>query len=163
MATRRKIAKNALWLAAIVFVATSTWLWQRLSPQQDQEIQVTEEMLARLVELGAQPKYVAEPGTGYNGMGREPERLRAQAQLNGLIRRLGDGLESKPSKMFVLEEFARTLGEFPAIDTEDRERACRYLEEIMGILGIESSDGLLNRWLYGPLLGPVIPHLRQED
>ena len=119
MATRRKIVMSAIWPAAIFFVATSTWLWHGLNLQLDQEIQVTEEMLAGLAELGAQPKYAAEPGTGYNGLRPEPDRLRAQAQMNGLIQRLDDGLGSKPSKKFVLEEFARTLGEFPAIDTED--------------------------------------------
>ena len=33
----------------------------------------------------------------------------------------------------------------------------------MDILGIDSSDGLLNRWLYGLVLGPLVPYLRQED
>jgi hypothetical protein len=41
------------------------------------------------------------------------------------------------------------LDAFEPGDTEDRERLCGYLEEIMEIFGIESSDGLLNRWLYG--------------
>lgn len=120
-------------------------------------------MLAKLSELGAQPKYVAVPDSAYNGLRPEAERLRAQDQLNSLIQRLGDSLELKPSKNYVLGEFTRTLAEFSAIDTEDRERVCRYLEEIMDILGIDSSDGLLNRWLYGPILGPMIPHIRKED
>jgi hypothetical protein len=56
----------------------------------------------------------------------------------------------------VLAEFAKTMAEFEPVDTEDREQFLRYLEEIMDILGIESSDGLLNRWMYGPLLSPLI-------
>ena len=163
MATRRKILRNVVWLAAILVVAGLARVRSMFSPQADQQIHVTEEMLAKLAELGAQPKYVAEPGTIYNGLRPEPDRLKAEAQLNSLIQRLGDGLELQPSKKFVLEGFTITLAEFAATDTEDRERLCRYLEEIMDILGIESSDGLLNRWLYGPILGPVVQHMRQAD
>jgi hypothetical protein len=36
-----------------------------------------------------------------------------------------------------------------AIDTEDRERVCHYIEELMDIVGLESSDGLLNDFMYG--------------
>jgi hypothetical protein len=35
------------------------------------------------------------------------------------------------------------------IDTEDRERVCAYFEELMDIVGLESSDGHLNNFLYG--------------
>lgn len=84
----------------------------------------------------------------------ESSRLLAEEQLNRLIDRLRDGLPSKPSKKFALAEFARTMGEFEATDTEDREQLLRYLEKIMDILGIVSSDGLLNRWMYGAVLGP---------
>lgn len=35
------------------------------------------------------------------------------------------------------------------LDTEDRERICLYFEELMDIVGLESSDGLLNDFMYG--------------
>lgn len=35
------------------------------------------------------------------------------------------------------------------IDTEDRERVCAYFEELMDIVGLESSDGQLNNFMYG--------------
>ncbi len=35
------------------------------------------------------------------------------------------------------------------LDTEDRERVCHYFEEIMDIIGLESSGGVINEWLYG--------------
>jgi len=35
------------------------------------------------------------------------------------------------------------------LDTEDRERICHYFEELMDIVGLESSDGLLNNFMYG--------------
>ena len=35
------------------------------------------------------------------------------------------------------------------LDTEDRERVCHYFEELMDIVGLESSNGLLNEFNYG--------------
>ena len=35
------------------------------------------------------------------------------------------------------------------LDTEDRERVCHYFEELMDIVGLQSSDGLLNNFMYG--------------
>lgn len=34
------------------------------------------------------------------------------------------------------------------LDTEDRERVCIYIEELMDIVGLESSDGHLNEFMY---------------
>ena len=96
-----------------------------------------------------------------NGMTPERNRLLAEAQLNRLIDRLRDGLPSNPSKNFALAEFAKTMAEFEATDTEDREQLLRYLEEIMDILGIASSDGLLNGWMYGPILGPQLDRINK--
>jgi len=71
------------------------------------------------------------------------------------------GLASNPSKKFVLGEFRKTMAEFEPIATEDREQLLRYLEDIMDIVGIASSDGLLNKWMYGPTLGPQADKLRK--
>ena len=35
------------------------------------------------------------------------------------------------------------------IDTEDRERICTYFEELMDIVGVQSSGGHLNNFMYG--------------
>ena len=35
------------------------------------------------------------------------------------------------------------------LDTEDRERVCAYFEELMDIVGLESSGGQLNKFMYG--------------
>jgi Domain of unknown function (DUF4844) len=36
-----------------------------------------------------------------------------------------------------------------SLDTEDRERVCLYYEELMDAIGLESSGGVLNKWMYG--------------
>ena len=45
-----------------------------------------------------------------------------------------------------LSRFAEVYME---LDTEDRERVCTYFEELMDIVGLESSNGQLNRFMYG--------------
>ena len=35
------------------------------------------------------------------------------------------------------------------LDTEDRERVCTYIEELMDIVELESSNGQLNKFMYG--------------
>lgn len=39
--------------------------------------------------------------------------------------------------------------EYLLVDTEDRERICAYFEELMDMVGLESSGGHLNRFVYG--------------
>lgn len=38
---------------------------------------------------------------------------------------------------------------YSELDTEDRERVCTYFEELMDLVGLESSDGKLNEFMYG--------------
>ncbi len=45
-----------------------------------------------------------------------------------------------------LERFADL---YLQLDTEDRERVCIYFEELMDIVGLESSGGHLNNFMYG--------------
>ena len=85
----------------------------------------------------------------YRGAPNEETRLRCESWANALIDSLIEGLSSQPKNSFVLSQFRSHLERFGAQDTEERERACGYCEQIMDILGIESSEGLLNSWLYG--------------
>lgn len=39
-----------------------------------------------------------------------------------------------------------------ALDTEDAENLAGKFEEIMDCVGLENSDGALNKWMYGELL-----------
>jgi hypothetical protein len=114
-------------------------------------------MLAKLAALRGQPKFVDEPGTIYNGMRPEAQRLMAEAQLNDLIDRLRHDPRDVLPARFVLGEVRKTLRVFPGFyETEDRERMCRYMMEIMGILEIPSARGLFSRWMFGWLLGTVV-------
>lgn len=43
----------------------------------------------------------------------------------------------------------RFSGIYITIDTEDRERICSYFEALMDLVGVESSGGALNDFMYG--------------
>jgi hypothetical protein len=161
MPVRGNVVLNLLRFAGILAAAPFVALRRHLIPTADQELEVSADAIGSLRELRDQAKYIDMPGTIYNGLRPEGSRLLAEEQLNRLLDRLRDGLPSEPSTKFVLAEFAKTMAEFEPIDTEDRERLLRYLKEIMGILGIASSDGLLSRWMYGPILGALVDYDRK--
>jgi Domain of unknown function (DUF4844) len=160
---RKSIFTLALAATLLAGASIVSYLWRALVPRPDQKLEVTHVTFAKLAELQDRPKYVELPGTLYNGLRPELARLLAERQINALINRLREGLASNPSKKFVLGEFAKTMTEFEPIDTEDREQLLRYLEDIMDILSIASSDGLLNRWMYGPILGPPADKTPQAE
>lgn len=104
-------------------------------------------MVQRLSELRAESKFRAL--YLYPGAPSEEIRVRAEGRVNDMLDRLLFGLKSAPRKSFVLSEFMEMLRGFEGEDSEEREWACCYCERVMNLLDIESSDGLLNKWLYG--------------
>lgn len=154
MAAHRGVTGATVLLAAIVIVAAFVWLFRVGSS--DQSLALTPAAFAKLDGLRSEPKYVEVLAVGYSGLRPEPERRMAEAQLNDLIDQVRHGLAATPTKAFVLREFAMTLARFEPTDSEDRDRLCRYLEQIMDIVGIQSSDGMLGRWRYGLILGTIL-------
>lgn len=113
----------------------------------EQLLAITPSQIVSLKSLRKLPKFLA--AEMYPGAPSEELRVEAEAHINALIDNLIEGLPQNPNKQFVMTEFMRAMANFKQADTEERERFCGYLEEIMDITGIESSDGLLNEWLYG--------------
>ena len=89
---------------------------------------------------------------GYVGFLPPESRPKANNLLNESIRRLILILEKEPkvTKRMILNEFETGLNSFNDIasDTEDKERVCCYYEDIMDIIGLKSSNELLNNWMY---------------
>jgi Domain of unknown function (DUF4844) len=83
------------------------------------------------------------------GINVHEERARLSKIVNGLVDSLIQGIETHPSKLWVMTEFQRALESVESEDTEAREHFGLELEQIMDILGIESSDGLLSCYLGG--------------
>jgi hypothetical protein len=134
-------------LGAILFVlflvacATGEPVSSRLS--------VNTETISKLQALRDESKFHEDMALAYPGAFDEATRVSLQARLNALLDRLIAGLPSSPTEEYVLREFQSALPLFEPENSEDRDRFLAYLEEVMTIVGIESSDGLLNRWRYG--------------
>lgn len=62
-------------------------------------------------------------------------------------------LQESPTAEEYLEKIRIGLERFQdvylQINTEDRERICQYFEELMVIVGLKSSGGQLNKFMYG--------------
>lgn len=131
------------------------WLnfWS-LDHMDDHSINVTAEIVQAVSTLRAEAKFHAHDL--YSGAPSEDIRVSAERAVNAMLDRLLVGLRASPRKSFVLSEFMEMLKSFESEDTEEREQACGYCERVMDILHIESSDGLLNRWLYGFEPGNVV-------
>lgn len=90
--------------------------------------------------------------TDYVGLLPEENQPQANNLLNKSIKRLISILrnEKKITNRMILNEFETGLESLEdiAFDTEDRERVCYYYEEIMDIIGLESTNELLNNWMY---------------
>lgn len=83
------------------------------------------------------------------GIDTTQEKARLSDVLNDLADRLISGVESQPTKLWVMTQFEKSLRLVKREDTEAREHFGMELEDIMDILAIESSDGLLTAYLGG--------------
>ncbi len=104
-------------------------------------------VLAALKAVRIKTKFADLPG--YD---TAEEQARCSRRVNDLLDLLIGGIEQSPRKSWVLEQFLPTLEAACEEDTEARERFGPYLEQILDILGIESSDGMLN---FYPAFGGV--------
>jgi hypothetical protein len=102
-----------------------------------------------LEELKSRKKFVQDDSFLYPGAPDETTRIQAENAINNAISELiGASEHAFTKEMFwsISERAARRLSE---MDSEEMDRGFVYMEEIMDILGIESSGGRLNKWRYG--------------
>lgn len=110
----------------------------------DHSLTIDEPRVAQLRTFRRAPKLINLPGS--NVM---EERERLEGILNDLIDQLLNGIETNPTKLWVLTQFQPSLESVEGEDTEAREHFGMEIESIMDILGIDSSDGLLSFYLGG--------------
>jgi hypothetical protein len=107
------------------------------------------EVKEALRELKSQKKFLANLALFYPGAPDELIRIEAENVINSALVKL---IES-PSDSFTENEFWLTLKvaakQLAKMDSEEMDRGLSYMEEIMDIYKIESSDGKLNEWRYG--------------
>ena len=107
------------------------------------------EVKEALLELKSQKKFLENLTLFYPGAPDELIRIEAENVINSALVKL---IES-PSDSFTENDFWLTLKvaakQLSKMDSEEMDRGLTYMEEIMDIYKIESSNGRLNEWRYG--------------
>ena len=116
------------------------------------EMKTPENADKKFAEFIEKKKFVEE--NYYPGIADEKMRPVFTEKINQSANDFKTVAESKnPTDKKYLEKIEIGLSRFADIymelDTEDRERVCAYFEELMNIVGLESSNGLLNNFMYG--------------
>lgn len=109
---------------------------------QDAPLFVVPRTLEQLRAFRDGPKLADLPGVNPS-----PERERLAVVLDDLATRLLAGIEGHPTKFWVLKQFQESLEIVQEENAEAREHFCMELDRLMGILGIESSDGVLEYYM----------------
>jgi hypothetical protein len=116
---------------------------------EEKMISNTAEIITALNMLKQENKFSEGITFFYPGAPNEEIRLEAESILNDAISKLMD----QPSSMFSENSFWAILEvaaiKYSNMDSEEIDRALTYMEDIMDIYGIESSEGRLNEWRYG--------------
>jgi hypothetical protein len=109
-----------------------------------------------LIKLKKEKKFF--PDKFYPGAPNEKLRLELESMTNISIDEVMDALQKKPTKLHILTVLETGLSRFKKdqLDSEEQDRICGYYDRICEILGIESTEGLINKWRYGAVLGSLI-------
>jgi hypothetical protein len=113
-----------------------------LSEVIDEPLSVSKKEVQKLTTLRASVKFSNLPDDDIT-----EEQIRLSLAFNELLERLIARIELNPSKLWVMSQFQPTLEAIQIEDTEGREHFGTYLEQVMDILHIESSNGLLGSYL----------------
>ena len=113
-----------------------------LSEVADESLSVSVQDVQELKRLREFEKFVKLPGTN-----TAAEQARLSQIADELLEHLIAGTLENPNKLWVLSQFQPALEAMQMEDTEGREHFGEFLEQIMDILKIESSDGLLSFYL----------------
>jgi len=105
----------------------------------------------KFAEFNAKKKFVEE--NFYSGIADEKMRPVLSEKINEIATDFKTVANSdKPSDKKYQEKIGIGISKFADVylelDTEDREKVCTYIEELMDIVGLESSNGQLNKFLY---------------
>ena len=119
------------------------------------EMKTPENTNEKFSEFIAKKKFIEQPYPNfYSGIADEKMRPIFTEKINQVATDFKTVAESKkPTDKKYQEKIGIGLSRFADVymelDTEDRERVCSYFEELMDIVELESSNGLLNKFMYG--------------
>jgi hypothetical protein len=104
----------------------------------------------RNLKIFANENHFTEAGM-YTGVHDPLLRKKLNSQLNSTIQNFIEAVENRATREQYIELLRNSIANFDriALDTEDAEQVALNFERIMDCVGLESSDGVLNEWMYG--------------
>ena len=110
--------------------------------------------MAKFDEFRSKEKFIQDDKLFYPGVG-EPSLKHVLTEKINLaaddFKKLADkgNATDKEYQNTIKVGLDRFFDLYLQLDTEDRERVCSYFEELMDIVGLDSSGGHLNNFMYG--------------
>jgi len=119
----------------------------------EQHKKTNQDMFMKFEEFRNKDKFIPDDNLFYPGIAY-PE---LKPILSKKINLAADDFEKLAAKGATNKEYQQAIKEglmrfsdiYIELDTEDRDRVCSYFEELMDIVGLESSGGYLNKFAYG--------------
>jgi hypothetical protein len=107
----------------------------------------------KILDFKKKDKFKAEPDLQYPGASTIELKQKMDDRINAAADEFLFEIRGNASEKSLQLAIGRGLNKFKDIylemDTEDQERVCIYFEELMDIVGLESSAGQLNMFRYG--------------
>jgi Domain of unknown function (DUF4844) len=123
--------------------------------QNEKPMKTPENAVEKFEEFIAKKKFEAQPYPNYYpGLADEKMQTILTERINQIALDFKEvALSNNPTDKKYHEKMSIGLARFSEIyletDSEDLDRICSYVEEIMDIIALESSNGLLNKFRYG--------------
>lgn len=120
--------------------------------QQPETMTIPSNAEERLLSLQLEEKYVEDMKQLYPGISDPSMRPLLSEKVNAAIDDfLTISKKGNPTDATYLDAIHKGLARFEglALDTEDRERTALYFQQLMDIVGLKSSEGALNTFIYG--------------
>ncbi|MFZ0597432.1 MAG: DUF4844 domain-containing protein [Flavobacterium sp.] len=110
-----------------------------------------DDLIIELLELKSRNKFEQNKPLFYIGISDNTLRIELNKLVNNSIDDFILDIKNGATKIGFQKSIEKGINQFNSfnLDTEDRERICLYYEQIMDIIKLESSDGILNKWMYG--------------
>jgi len=118
------------------------------------QMKTPENAMEKFEEFKGKEKFLPDSKLYYPGISDQNMRPILSEKINLVADDFASvALSENPTDNAYQEKIKIGLSRFSDVyiklDTEDRERVCSYFEELMDIVGLESSDGQLNDFMYG--------------
>lgn len=110
--------------------------------------------VTKFEEFKSKEKFIKDDQLSYPGIGVPALKPILTEKINAAaddFKKLADNVTTtdKEYQNAIKKGLERFSSIYLQLDTEDRERICHYFEELMDLVGLESSGEHLNNFMYG--------------